>query len=257
VAEPLIGCRAVTVAIGERILCKSLDLQIEGGQCWGVLGANGVGKSTLLHTLAGLIQPRSGVVELGGRPIATIGRREVARRVGLLPQNQSDPFPNTLLEMAMMGRHPHLGAWGSEGEEDLAIARAALATVGLAALEQRMVQTLSGGERRRLAIATLLTQNPQLMLLDEPVNHLDLHHQIALLTALRARCSGDRAAVMVLHDPSLAARFSTHLLLIFDDATVESGECSQLLDRERLARLYHHPVEPVATADGRVVWVAS
>ncbi len=251
----LLGARDLRVEIGDIRVCDGLNLDLHARQSWGLLGVNGVGKTTLLHTLAGLRPPASGQVTLAGRAIADLPRREVARRLGVLFQGEADEFPGTVLETALMGRHPFLGRWQWESETDQALAEAALREVGLDGLEQRQVGTLSGGEARRLALATLLTQDPRLLLLDEPTNHLDPHHQIRLLGLLRQRAAeGDRALLMILHDINLASRFCDHLILLFGDGESLCGPVSEVLNIENLSRLYGHPVVAVEGA-GRVVYL--
>jgi iron complex transport system ATP-binding protein len=242
----LLTAETLRVEIAGKRIGGDLSLAVEPGQCWAVLGANGAGKTTLLHTLAGLRAPAAGCIRLDGRPLAQMPARDAARRLGILLQETSDPFPATVLETALIGRHPHLGPWQWEGERDRAAARAALAEVELEGLEGRQVETLSGGERRRLALATLLVQDPAVYLLDEPTNHLDLHHQIRLLGRLRERArAGEGALVMALHDVNLAARFCDHALLLFADGEVLQGPADELLQPGHLTCLYHHPIELV------------
>ncbi len=242
------------IQIGERTLCRGLDLALAPGHCWAILGGNGSGKTTLLHTLAGLLPHHTGTIQLDKLPLDTLPRRTIAQQLGLLLQGSHDPFPTTVLETALSGRHPHLGRWQHEGEGDLALAREALASVDLGEMEERMVQTLSGGERRRLAIATLLTQCPQLLLLDEPLNHLDLHHQQRLLSQLRQLANAGKTVVMVLHDPNQARRYCDQALLLYGDGEWESGTCEALLTAERLSRLYRHPMR-VLQQDGERLFI--
>lgn len=250
----LLETRALTVSIGGKQVCRELNLVVHGGERWGILGVNGVGKTTLLHTLAGLKLPVPGDVVLSGQSLAGMKRRDVARICGLMPQDSDDAFPATVMETALIGRHPHLPAWAWESAEDERIACSALESVGLAGIEQRMTHTLSGGERRRLALATLLVQNPALLLLDEPVNHLDLHHQIETLELLTEQAlQHGKALVMVLHDVNLAARYCDRLLLLFGDGKVLQGKVDEVLNTENLARLYHHPVHNVE-AEGRKLY---
>ncbi len=136
-----------------------LNMRIEAGQVWGVLGPNGAGKTTLLHTLAGLLPARSGQVMLNEAPLVERKRRDIARQLGLVFQERQDSFPATVLETALIGRHPWLSAWESEQAADLQRAQQALATMDVDHLSERLLSTLSGGERQRVAIATLMTQN--------------------------------------------------------------------------------------------------
>lgn len=241
--NPLLQTQQLKVRIAGKTICESLDLNIERGQCWGVLGSNGAGKTTLLHTLAGLRPAASGTVLLDDAPLATLTRRAIARRIGVLFQDADDAFPDTVLNTVLIGRHPHLKAWGFESAADIELARRALADTGLRDLEQRLISTLSGGERRRVALATVLAQAPALYLLDEPVNHLDLHQQIAALELLGQRVRADGKTVMMsVHDVNLAARYCDHVLLLFDDGTLLQGPTAAVLNQASLERLYRHPI---------------
>lgn len=231
---------------GQRTLCRPFNLQIEHGQCWGVLGSNGSGKTTLLHTLAGLHHEYDGQILLDNKAIAQISRKAFARRLGLLPQINEEAFPGTVMETVLTGRHPHLKPWQWEDEQDRQLARDALARVDLQGFEQRNLLSLSGGERRRLYIATLLVQQPQWYLLDEPANHLDLRHQHQILGHLRQLARGDqKSVIMVLHDPNLAARYCDHVLLLHENGEVESGSSESLMTGERLGELYGYPIRKV------------
>ncbi|MDT8383882.1 MAG: ABC transporter ATP-binding protein [Gammaproteobacteria bacterium] len=250
---PLLQARALDVEIGGKSVCQGLDMDIQAGQHWGLLGVNGVGKTTLLHTLAGLRAPREGSLWLGGEALAALPRRRIAQQIGVLLQDDVDAFPGTVLETVLSGRHPWLGQWQWESEADRALALTALGDVGLAGLGTRQVNTLSGGERRRLALATLLVQDPQLFLLDEPTNHLDPHHQIGLLSLLAQRVSQQgRASLMILHDINLATRFCDHLLLLFGDGEHLSGPTREVLNTDTLSRLYGHPVISVQGPKGTI-----
>ncbi len=237
-SAPLLAARGLTVTIAGIRVCSGLDLTVEPGQCWAILGRNGAGKTTLLHTLSGLRRPAAGTIEILGRPLAVTSRRDIARLRGLLAQDDSDAFPATVLETVLIGRHPHLSRWQLEDAEDLRIARDALAATDMTGTEARDVRTLSGGERRRVALAALLAQQPQLFLLDEPSSHLDLAHQFALLDRLaEAVRRGAKALVMVVHDINLATRYCDHALLLADDAAL-AGPAPELLRAERLSAVF-------------------
>jgi len=243
--------RGLGVSIAAHRVCSDLDLRVNAGERWAILGQNGSGKTTLLKTLAGLHAPDCGEIYLADRALSAMPRRDVARRIGVLFQEHRDLFPATVLETALIGRHPYLGTWQWEDEKDLALARQALQQVGLGALEDRDVATLSGGERQRLEIATVLTQDPALLLLDEPTNHLDLHHQVEILDLLSlgaGTANGERAVVLVLHDVNLAARFCDHALLLFGAGECAHGPVRAMLTAPLLERLYGHPLR--ALRDG-------
>ena len=249
-SAPLLETRGLTVTVGEHTVTRDLDLRLARGERLAILGRNGAGKSTLLATLAGLRPAAGGEVRLDDRPYPALSAREAALRRGWLAQTAPDPFATTVLETALTGRHPHLGRWEWESAGDAKLARQALQEVGLAGMESRDIQTLSGGERQRLAIATLLTQAPALYLLDEPLAHLDLNHQIAVLDLFAARARAGAAVVMVLHEPALAWRYCQRILVIHGDGRSDCGDRADMLTAERLSRLYGHPLQ-VVDVDGQ------
>ncbi|MCC6207940.1 MAG: ABC transporter ATP-binding protein [Gammaproteobacteria bacterium] len=249
----LLAIHRLEISIAGNRICRGLDLQIDCGSRWAVLGRNGCGKTTLLKTLAGLHPRDAGEITLSGEDLDTIPRARLARMLGILFQEQDTAFPGTVLEAALIGRHPHLAPWRRETESDIELARSALAQVGLANLESRILSTLSGGERQRLAIAALLTQDSELCLLDEPSTHLDLYHQIHTLRILRESThSGDKALVMVLHDVNLAARFCDHALLLIDPETLLHGPTREVLTEENLFKAYGYPIRRLATEQGEI-----
>lgn len=252
-SPPLLEARGLVVEVGGRKVVDGLELSVEAGECLAVLGRNGAGKSTLLATLAGLRPPCEGEILLGGEPWGSLSPRAAARQRAWLGQNQADPFAATVLETALAGRHPHLGRWDWESETDATLAREALAAVGLGGFDARAVATLSGGERQRLAIATLLTQNTPLNLLDEPLSHLDLCHQMEVLDLFGRLARGKGvAAIMVLHDPGLAFRFFQRALLLYGDGRVDLGPVDVVLTAERLGALYRQPLRSVDLGTSRV-----
>jgi iron complex transport system ATP-binding protein len=252
-ADPeLLGAASLDVSVPGRRLVAALDLAVAGGQFVCVLGANGAGKSLTLHTLAGLRPPAAGAVRLCGRGLADWPRRERARRLGLLTQVSEDPFPGTVLDAVLVGRHPHVNLWHWESEADVAVARAALASCDLAGLEDRAIDTLSGGERRRVALAAVLAQDPDVLLLDEPQNHLDPHHQLDVLKLLRARADRGHAVVATLHDPSLAARFADQVLLLYGDGRWACGDTATTLTAAALTDMYRVGFEEVLVGGRRL-----
>jgi iron complex transport system ATP-binding protein len=215
-----------------------------------LLGRNGAGKTLTLHTLCGLREAR-GQITFEQRPLKQWPQKQLAQRLGLLTQLTEDPFPSTVLETALIGRHPHIDFWQWESEADRKVATAALDAVEMNSFAERDVATLSGGERRRVAIATLLAQDPELLVLDEPINHLDPHHQLSTLHLLRRKAHEGRAVIMSLHDAGLAARFCDQAVLLFGDGDWISGPVDEVLTSTNIRRLYGVNVREVRWESGR------
>jgi len=247
-----LAAQALTVMAGTRTLVQELSATFSPGEFVAILGRNGSGKTLTLHTLAGLRHAAGGVVSLDGASLAGLERRTLARRIGVLLQDPEEGFTTTALESVLIGRHPHLSAWQWEGREDERIARRALAQLDLAECAERRTDTLSGGEQRRVAIAGLLAQEPQVFLVDEPTNHLDPHHQLAVLELLRALASGGATIIASLHDPTLAARFSDRVLLLFGDGQWRLGPATEVLTAGSLSELYSTPIMELAASGRRV-----
>ncbi len=251
-SRALVECCGVDIGVGSRTLVSGLNLRVLSGSMLAVLGPNGCGKSLSLHTLAGLRAAAAGKVLIAERPVGEWPRRELARELALLPQNVEDPFPAKVLETVLLGRHPHIGRWRWESAEDIAIAEQALAAVGLADYGERDIFTLSGGERRRAALAAVLAQNPRVFLLDEPINQLDPNHQVEALQVLRARADAGAAVVVTLHDPNLAARFADHALLLGSAAEWRWGSTADILTSGNLSELFQTRFDELAVVGRRV-----
>ncbi len=249
----LLETRDLSVRIGDRRVCDSLDLRIACGECWALLGRNGTGKTTLLHHLAGLRRDHRGDILSSGRNLAQLTPRSRAQRIGILLQHSNRGFGASVFDTVLSGRHPHLSGLGWETATDIDIARHCASALGLGHLAQRSLQTLSGGELRRVEIARLLTQQTPLSLLDEPTNHLDLAHQADCIRALRRQCvSGERAMLMVIHDLNLAYRVCDHWLILDGDGRWQTGTREALGSGERLSTAYAHPISRIEGDDGPV-----
>jgi iron complex transport system ATP-binding protein len=230
-------------------LVRDLDLTITAGECWALLGPNGCGKSTLLHTLAALLPPPEGAnMTLLDRPLHTWPRRELARHLGLLPQDPTYPFPLRVEEAVAAGRAPHHPLWQPIDHPERVTQ--ALTMSATTALRHRAIDSLSGGERQRVAIATLLCQDPHWLLLDEPLNHLDLHYQYYFLHhfAELAQSPNRRGVMMALHDPNHALAACSHVLLLDGMGGWQAGRCEEILSASRVGQVYG--VEMIAVAVG-------
>ncbi len=251
-ATALLETRGLCVAVPRRALVEKFDCTVRGGDFIALLGSNGAGKSLLLRTLAGLRPANGGGVWLEGQELATLPRRAIARRLGFLPQDPDAPPQGSLFESVLLGRHAHLGFWESSGSADEERARRALDEVGLTHLGRRELNTLSGGEQRRAAIARLLVQSPAIYLLDEPTNHLDPAQQVGILEHVRGLARHGAAVLASLHDPNLALRFADRIWLLAGDGSVEVVECAAL-GPQHLARLYGIAYEEARVGSQRLM----
>ena len=234
----------LTVNIGNVTACGDLSVNFRSGQVWSVLGRNGIGKSTLLRTFAGLRPATSGSIVVGETVLQEIPRRKKAQTIGILFQEQDPTFPGTVLETVLTGRHPWLSPFGGEEKLDIDMALDQLARMNLTGMENRELDSLSGGERRRVDLAALVIQKTKVILLDEPVNHLDLHYQVELLGALIREWRAEGCVViMVMHDINLALRFSDHLLLLFGKGECLYGNARSVATEDNFGRLYGYPLQ--------------
>jgi iron complex transport system ATP-binding protein len=241
-----LAARGLTLTVPGRTLGKALDLTLAPGQCWALLGRNGAGKSSLLLALAGLSRAASGAVVLDDKPLAAHPRRDVARRLGILLQHDAEDFWGSVLEFVLLGRLPHGSGLVGTDPEGVAQARAAIDAVDLLAHADQLYRTLSGGERQRARIAQLLVQSPDYLLLDEPLTHLDLQHQLELMQLLAGLARAGRTVVMALHEPLWAARFCDTALLMYDSGAFRQGAVHDVLNQDNLESLYHCRLEAIA-----------
>jgi iron complex transport system ATP-binding protein len=247
-----LSCHGLGLEIGGKQVVSGLGVEVLPGQFWGLMGANGIGKTTLMKCLAGLLAPSAGHVALDGRPILDIPRRTVARRMGMLQQHTVYVFDASVLQTALTGRHPHLGPWERESAADIDKAMHAIELMDLNGLEYRSVTGLSGGEARRLAFAALMVQEPEIMLLDEPSNHLDLRHQVSIMRKIGNEVyGGGRLALAAMHDINLAACYCSHILMLYGGGEWTAGPAIDMLTSSSLERLYQCPVETVETPAGK------
>lgn len=245
-SDSLLHISNLRLQIGERVLCNDLNLNISPGQRVALLGQNGTGKTTLLHTLIGFRQPAAGAITVCQRPIGEWSRKELSCNMGMLFQHLNDDMPSTVLETALLGRHPHIAPWRWDNFADIESARQALTLMDLLPLENREIFTLSGGERQRLAMAMLLVQNPRLYLLDEPGNHLDISFQIKSLEILNQQISKEGAAMcMATHDINIAARFCDQVVLLLGNGEHVVGPTEQILTPELLGRAFSCRIDRV------------
>lgn len=219
------AARDLEVTLGGKRVVGPLDLDIRAGSFLGILGPNGSGKTTLLKAFTGGVRPSAGTIHLEGRPLSDFRPTEMARRVGVVPQHFNLDFNFTVSEMVAMGRY----AYGESAADSEAVA-AALKVTGLTELSGRMVTQLSGGERQRALIAQTLAQQSPTLLLDEPLNNLDLNHQLEIMQLLSSLHSQGRTIAIVLHDLNMAAQYCDDLLLLDQGRQAARGPAEAVLD---------------------------
>jgi iron complex transport system ATP-binding protein len=246
-----LSVRGVAIEVAGRALCRDLSFDVHAGEVWAIVGPNGSGKTTLIATLAGLREPAVGTIEYDGRSLGSLSPRERALARGYLPQDSVDFFAASVLDTVLVGRHPHLSRWQWESAADVECAHDALAAFGVAPFAARDVRTLSGGERRRVALAVLRAQDPALWLLDEPSSHLDLGQQIVALDVLASLAhERDKAIVMVLHELHLAARYADHAIAL-GDGRATCGLAQDVFTDDALSSLFAHRLVSVGTGKTR------
>jgi iron complex transport system ATP-binding protein len=230
--RPAPAVRASRLSLGyrtDRLVVRDLDLDLPTGAVTAVIGPNGCGKSTLLRALARLLAPHSGSVLLDGQDLHRLPTRDVARRLGLLPQAPVTPDGITVRDLVRRGRTPHTSVWRQWSPADQQALERALTTTGMTALADEQVDTLSGGQRQRAWLAMVIAQDTPLLLLDEPTTYLDMAHQLDVLELVRDLHRAGTTVVMVLHDVNQAARYADHLVALRDGTVVAQGEPDDVL----------------------------
>ena len=236
---PRLEARGLGFAYGERRALDEVDLVLPPGRLVGLLGPNGSGKSTLVRVLSGVAGAYRGSARLDGREIAEIPRRELARRMAVVPQEPSFGFPFTALEVALMGRHPHLAGLAFESRRDIDLARHALERCGASAFADRPIHELSSGERQRVVFARALAQEPTVLLLDEPASFLDVRHQVHLYDTVRELVDeGGCSVLSVMHDLNLAAEYCDTIYLLRKGRVEACGATSEVFTYANLTRAY-------------------
>ena len=227
---PRLRADTVRLGYGGRDVVDGVTLDVPTGAVTAVVGPNGCGKSTLLRGLGRLLAPTGGSVLLDGREIGALGTREVARRVGLLPQQPVVPAGVSVLELVERGRHPHHGLLGGWTRADERAVASALERTDLVHLAAEPVESLSGGQRQRVWLALVLAQEVPVLLLDEPTSFLDIAHQLDVLDLVRGLTDDTgTTVVMVLHDLGMAARYADHLVAMRDGRVVAEGRPEEVV----------------------------
>ena len=233
-----LGIERLTVHRDGHLIIDGIDCTAPSGAVTALIGPNGSGKSTLLHALATVLARSSGVIRFDGNDLATMPRRARARTIALVEQDASTELSLSVTEVVALGRIPYQGLFADETEDDRAIARAALETVGMTSFADRDVTELSGGERQRVLLARALAQEPHLLLLDEPTNHLDISAQLDTLALLHELAAKEVTVIAALHDLTLAAGWSDHVIALAHGRVVAAGATADTLTPHLIDEVY-------------------
>lgn len=223
---------------GNQTVLRDISLIIEGGEILCLLGPNGVGKTTLFKTILGFLQLQGGAIILNGESLQHWPKKKLARAIGYVPQAHIPPFPYSVLDVVVMGRTAHLGAFASPSRRDIAMARDALRTLGVSFLENRIYTEISGGERQMVLIARALTQQPDILLMDEPTSNLDFGNQIRVLKQIKGLARQGLGVVMTSHFPDHAFLCATKAALLRPNHAFTVGSVDEVLTEENLGSAY-------------------
>ncbi|WP_061015395.1 ABC transporter ATP-binding protein [Microbacterium sp. CCH5-D1] len=245
--HPALEARGLVVAYDGKVVVDGVDLALPEGSFTVILGPNASGKSTVLRALARVLKPESGDVLFDGRALGEYGSKELARRMGLLPQDAIAPEGMRVADLVSRGRYPHHSALQRWTSTDDTATREALAATNTTDLAERYVDQLSGGQRQRVWVALLLAQQTPVMLLDEPTTFLDIAHQYELLDLLRGLNTQGKTVIAVLHDLNQAARYADNLVLMKEGHVIATGTPSELITAERVGDVFG--IDAVVTPD--------
>ncbi len=236
--DALLSIAGVSFRYGPQIVLKDIDLDVERGEVIGIIGPNGAGKSTLLKLIAGYLSPDKGSIMLSGRPLGDYSRRTLAKHIATLPQTLDMPFPYTVEEFIVMGRYPYDRRSFSYGIEEKEVVLETMNALNIGHLAGRQINALSEGERQKVYLAQCIVQDPGILLLDEPVSHLDIRHQMRVLEILENLQTKGLTILMILHDLNLASEFCSRIVLIARGSIYASGLPAATLTYENIEKAY-------------------
>jgi iron complex transport system ATP-binding protein len=248
----ILQAQKLSVRYGSRapLALDRVDCEVAGAELVAVVGPNGSGKTTLVRALLGLLPLEQGAVMVDGRPVSAWSRRELARVVGVVGQQEEAVFRLTVAETVMLGRYAHLGPLATPGPDDHAAVAAALERCDIVSLAQRPIDSLSGGEWKRTRVARALAQEPRALVLDEPTASLDIRHEMELFELVRQLVTDGLAGLVVTHHLNLAARFADRIVLLNRGHVVAQGPPSAVFRRPTLSQVFEWPVAVTAWSDG-------
>ncbi|MBU2511618.1 ABC transporter ATP-binding protein [bacterium] len=236
----------------KQLIFNNITFSIKPGEIFCILGPNGTGKSTLLRCLGGLLALQGGSIVMQGQSINDIGKNELGKKIGFIPQGHQPAFPYSVREFVLMGRAPYIPIYGQPGKKDHRISEQAIRSIGISHLMDKPYTEISGGERQMVMFARVLTQNPQLLLLDEPTSHLDLRNQFHTLNLIENLCRQGMTAVLTTHLPDQALLLNATVAIMKDRSFIAVGPAQQVITAQNLRNAYGIDVKIISSNDGRI-----
>jgi len=229
----------ITLDYGQHPVIKDLSFQLQHSELLGLVGPNGCGKTSIIKSLSRVLSPTSGRILLDGKELTGISRNELARLIGVVPQNPYLPETFTVFEVVILGRNPHLGLLSGESSNDMAIVWQAMERAGITHLAKRRIGELSGGEKQRVTIARVLAQEPQVILLDEPTANLDICHQLDIMDLIKSLCMEKNiAGLIAIHDLNIAAQYCTRIIMLKNGQTHAEGTPREVVTAENIREVF-------------------
>ena len=250
-----LSLNSLQLVAGKKTLCHNLSMTIKQGECWGLLGRNGAGKTSLLKCLAGIIKPKEGCILLDSAPVPNYDRNHLAMRIGMLFQESLSGLPATVFETVLLGRHPHNEFSIKDSQRDIQIVEKILDEIELSSLKERGLDTLSGGELQKVGIALILAQDPEIFLLDEPSNHLDIAFKARLKAILKNRIAKKSASLlMATHDINFVNELCDKLILLLEDGDFIVGNTQDILTEENLSAAFNSKISKFSKGDSAIFY---
>lgn len=235
----MLEAREITIKYGECEVLQDISFELPDGKTIVLLGANGAGKTTLIRALNGTLPPARGSINIDGRDLNVLSRREIAKSITVVAQENETRFPITVMEFVLSGRFVHGSAFGWESDDDLENAKKALADCNLNGFETRLMNHLSGGERQRVVLARAIATNARILLLDEPTANLDLSHQAMMFRLVRERCRTQNcSAIVITHDLNLASEFADEIIMLKNGRIAAKGTPKEVLTAENVRNVF-------------------
>lgn len=234
-----VSIKNLNFSYGDQPVLKHVHLSLQKGLFYSIIGPNGSGKTTLLKNLQKIIKPESSCIYLNGEDIRSVSVKDLSKRIATVPQETHMDFDFTVLDMVLMGRAPYLKRFESEGAHDLELAKSAMLITDTWKFKDKSIRNLSGGELQRAIVSRAMVQDTDILLLDEPVSHLDMHHQISILRTVAGFCKSKGITVLaVLHDINLASEFSDTIILMNRGEIVSVGAPDQVVNDGSMRSLF-------------------